>query len=59
MIITDIQKLLDNDLSAFYISQQTGIDAYSIQHIRSGKRFSIFNFFVKLIKAFNKGAKYD
>lgn len=38
MLITTIQKLLDSDLSAFYISRQTGIGAYSIQFIRSGKR---------------------
>ncbi|HGO3994634.1 TPA: hypothetical protein ACK1AU_002590 [Staphylococcus aureus] len=38
MLITTIQKLLDSNLSAFYISQQTGVDASSIQRIRSGKR---------------------
>ena len=38
MIINTIKKLLDSDLSAFYISQQTGVDASSIQRIRSGKR---------------------
>ncbi|HDK8139764.1 TPA: XRE family transcriptional regulator [Staphylococcus aureus] len=33
-----IDKLLNSDLSAFNISKETGVDASSIQRIRSGKR---------------------
>ncbi|MBO0377753.1 XRE family transcriptional regulator [Staphylococcus warneri] len=38
MIIQTIERLLSSDLSAYYISQQTGVSASSIQRLRSGNR---------------------
>ncbi|HCU8763897.1 TPA: XRE family transcriptional regulator [Staphylococcus aureus] len=38
MIIETIEKLLNSDLSAYYIHQQTGVTASSIQRLRSGER---------------------
>ena len=38
MIIETIEKLLNSDLSAYYIHQKTGVTASSIQRLRSGER---------------------
>lgn len=38
MIKDTIQKLLDSNLSAFQIAKDTGVDASSIQRMRSGER---------------------
>lgn len=38
MIKETIQKLLDSNLSAFQIAKDTGVDASSIQRMRSGER---------------------
>lgn len=38
MIIKTIERLLESDLSAYYIHQQTGVSASSIQRLRSGER---------------------
>ncbi|HDG9757393.1 TPA: XRE family transcriptional regulator [Staphylococcus aureus] len=38
MIIKTIEKLLNSDLSAYYISKKTGVSASSIQRLRSGDR---------------------
>ena len=38
MIIETIERLLSSDLSAYYIHQQTGVTASSIQRLRSGDR---------------------
>lgn len=38
MIIETIERLLASDLSAYYIHQQTGVTASSIQRLRSGDR---------------------
>lgn len=38
MIIETIERLLNSNLSAYYIHQQTGVAASSIQRLRSGDR---------------------
>lgn len=38
MIIETIERLLNSDLSAYYIHQKTGMTASSIQRLRSGER---------------------
>ena len=38
MIIKTIERLLESDLSAYYIHQQTGVSTSSIQWLRSGER---------------------
>ncbi|WP_049386639.1 hypothetical protein [Staphylococcus epidermidis] len=38
MIIKTIERLLESDLSAYYIHQQTGVSTSSIQRLRSGER---------------------
>ncbi|HDI0319796.1 XRE family transcriptional regulator [Staphylococcus aureus] len=38
MIIKTIERLLESDLSAYYIHQQAGVSTSSIQRLRSSER---------------------